>query len=550
MNPVEFRLSAKDLVGCRYRTVLDFLGADSSETTATGVRRKQHRVEHARQVIGELAVGQSVLEVLADDVELQFLATLEAIASGAPLISGAVLLGNGQQSHPDLLVRTDVGTGASTGVKYAPVFIVAHKVFDRRSEAVETPTLAVDTQRLGQSQPVPHYKLRVRPRHYDTVVAGQAHALLAEFGCAADVVGLIGFDASKAIFERAEAVHDIYATALRRTRHALAAVTDGLAPVPLGTFPVAPRKVRECRTCRHWARCEAELIAADDISLLVPGDKGADYRARGIQTLTALADDAAAGETAALARAWKLQVPALRKLDSVTSPRADVEIDIDMEAYLEHGCYLWGTFDGQTYRPFVTWGELGGRDEAANFAEFWAWLRERRAAAAAAGQSCLVYCYAAQGENHWLRSSARRFARWADELPGLPSVAEVEEFIGSEQWVDMFRVVKKQLVGPHGLSLKTVAPIAGFQWRDTNPDGEASLEWYRQATDGGGVGMASVAGDSGVEAAPSPQPGFRTRLLEYNEDDCRSTAVLRSWLDGGGAQLLPTVAQCLPRGER
>ncbi|WP_018025009.1 TM0106 family RecB-like putative nuclease [Corynebacterium ulceribovis] len=519
----DFRLSAKDLVGCRYRTVLDYLGEDLDLRSEVGGRRHQHRAEHTQKVVRNISALQPVTQVLIDDNQDEvdhFLATLEAIASGAPLIAGGLLLGSGQQSQPELLVRTDGGTGSSPGVTYAPVFIVAHKIFDRRTVAAESGPLAVDTLRLGLSTPVPHPKLRTKPRHFDSVIAGQAHALLSELGCAADMVGLIGFDDSKAVFESATAVRDVYATALRRTRHALAAARGELAPVPMGTYPVAPRKVRECRTCRHWQRCEAELAAADDISLLVPGDRGAEFRARGISTLTALADDPAAGEMAALARAWKLQLPALRKRDAVTAPRADVEIDIDMEAYLEHGCYLWGTFDGQQYRPFVTWGELGGREEAENFAAFWQWLSARRADAAAAGQTCLVYCYAAQGENHWLRTSARRFAQWSDELPGLPTLAEIEEFIASDQWVDMFRVVKKQLVGPYGLSLKTVAPIAGFQWRDAEPDGEASLEWYRR--------------------------GLRTRLLEYNEDDCRSTAVLRQWLDGGGAQLLPTVAQCSP----
>lgn len=522
----DFRLSAKDLVGCRYRTVLDYLGEDLDLTSQVGGRRHQHRAEHTRQVVQSLSAHQQVTQVLVDEAEYRFLATLEAMAAGSPLIAGGLLLGDGQQSEPDLLIRTDGGTGASPGVTYAPVFIVAHKIFDRRTVAAESGPLAVDTHRLGRSHPVPHPKLRTKPRHFDSVIAGQAHALLSDLACADTMVGLIGFDDSITIFESADAVRDIYVTALRRTRHALAAARGELAPVPMGTYPVAPRKVRECRTCRHWPRCEAELVAADDISLLVPGDRGADYRARGITTLTALAADPAAGEMAALARAWKLQLPALRKRDVVTAPRADVEIDIDMEAYLEHGCYLWGTFDGQQYRPFVTWGELGGREEAANFAAFWQWLSARRADAAAAGHSCLVYCYAAQGENHWLRTSARRFAQWHAELPGLPTLAEVEEFIASDQWVDMFRVVKKQLVGPYGLSLKTVAPIAGFQWRDAEPDGEASLAWYRQAVAGG-----------------AEEPAFRRRLLEYNEDDCRSTAVLRQWLDGGGAQLLPTVAQ-------
>ena len=38
---------------------------------------------------------------------------------------------------------------------------------------------------------------------------------------------------------------------------------------------------------------------------------------------------------------------------------------------------------------------------------------------------------------------------------------EVEEFISSSEWVDMFAHVKRSFAGPFGLGLKVVAPEAG-----------------------------------------------------------------------------------------
>lgn len=181
------------------------------------------------------------------------------------------------------------------------------------------------------------------------------------------------------------------------------------------------------------------------------------------------------------------------------------------------------------YHPYATWEPLGGQAEAANFAAFWAHVRQLlgeertlrpRATAPrprpSAGQvgaeptpaDVRVYCYSNNGENHWLRSSARRFAG----MPGVPSEEEVEAFIRSSVWVDVFRYVREQLAGPEGLGLKTVAPVAGYHWAEAELGGEGSVAAYRRA-------LTEVS--------------ERSRLLRYNEDDCRATAAVRRWLSEG-----------------
>ena len=59
-------------------------------------------------------------------------------------------------------------------------------------------------------------------------------------------------------------------------------------------------------------------------------------------------------------------------------------------------------------------------------------------------------------------------------------------------------------------SIKTLAKHLGFKWRDQNPSGAASIEWYGRWIE-------------------TKDPAIKRRLLEYNEDDCRATRVL---LDG------------------
>ncbi|WP_460490880.1 TM0106 family RecB-like putative nuclease, partial [Corynebacterium nasicanis] len=267
-------------------------------------------------------------------------------------------------------------------------------------------------------------------------------------------------------------------------------------------LPSFPRRVKECASCRFWPLSEQELHAADDISLYLAGDRARTWREQGITTVAGLID-ADLGEPSRLARAWRDGVVLLAKVDEVQAPTADVEIDVDMEAYLDQGAYLWGAFDGREYHSFATWVPLGGEAEAANFARFWHWLMGQRDRAHAAGQSFAAYCWSNHGENHWLTMSARRFAG----MEGIPPEAEVAAFISSPEWIDVFRLVRAQLVGPGGLGLKVVAPEAGYTWEDGDFDGEESVNARRVAR--------------GTDAAALEA---RRRLLRYNEDDCRATA--------------------------
>ena len=179
-----------------------------------------------------------------------------------------------------------------------------------------------------------------------------------------------------------------------------------------------------------------------------------------------------------------------------------------MEAYLDQGAYLWGAFDGATYRAFATWEEVGGADHAAeeeNFTAFWTWLMGVRDTSHSEGKTFRAFCYAAGGENHWLISSAKRFSSISER--------EVRDFIASDEWIDVFPWVRRCLVGTEGLGLKVVAPVAGFEWADSDVDGERSVALRRHAR------LGDVAA--------------RDMLLRYNEDDCRATAAVRRFLVSG-----------------
>ena len=222
------------------------------------------------------------------------------------------------------------------------------------------------------------------------------------------------------------------------------------------------------------------------------------------------------------ARAALGDCPAYRSrgVDRVEVPRGDVEVDIDMENS-EEGVYLWGAlvtirsgWDGEPagYRGFRTWEPMTSQVEADLFADFWRWLSGLRRAVADAGLTFRAYCYNAAAENSQLRRIA------SDGV----LAGEVADFIGSDQWVDLYRVFDRQLVTGHSAGLKTVAALAGFSWQVADAGGDQSMVRYDEA----------VGASGGAEQA-------RDWLLAYNRNDTQATLALRDWLDDAASGCPP-----------
>ncbi len=277
---------------------------------------------------------------------------------------------------------------------------------------------------------------------------------------------------------------------------------------------------------------EARAAALDDprtpIEQLRPraGKQAAAIRSAGVSTageLLSFADPA----TAALggagfvhkailnARAVVGSEPVYRRPGAGTSevPRADLEIDIDMEN-TEDGVYLWGAFvtdradtglADEGYRPFDVWSELTAEAELANFERFWSWLTGLISRAEAEGFSVMAYCWHAGAENTQLRRIAESSADLA---------ASVEAFIGSSRWVDLEAVFKRSWMTGTGTSLKEIAPLAGFSWEVDDPGGAMSMVKHDDA----------AAGDAEAQRW----------LTDYNSGDVEATLAIREWLDREG----------------
>lgn len=544
-------LRPADIVGCRHRAVLRRAGvADKTgrwklssdwaqETEHVGNRLANSVRKHVilAQLPKEPRKGDrlvpSRIDISAGATAVED--TLEAIASGVRLIVGAHLETAEFAVRVDLLVRRDTGYGTDESLSYAPVMISGHSVARRVRATQQANCAAVDLPGLSLSPGVA-VPFRHRAVAVESHTLSMAWLILSQWGVAARDVGLVG---------RASGQEQ------RCYFFPGSALLPGLGVALSENVPTRPRRVKECAKCEFHNHCRAQLVERQDVSLLLPGDRAEQLRQQGIATLGELAK-AGRGELSALATAWQRGDVALRrslrswvadpelwgghpfvlptdgKLPMTDALAETVEIDVDMEAHPHRGTFLWGTFDGTAYRAFSDFSAPGnGGDAGLHVAQFWAWLMQRRRESERDGHSFRVWVYSAQGENYWLRHYARLHGGQVyepregvspdTERLVMPTLEEVEAFINSAQWCDLFRIVKAALAGTGSLGLKTVAPLAGFHFSQDGVDGRAAIDLYEHAI------------------GPDRQAASQARrtLERYNADDCVATSRVRAWLRAG-----------------
>jgi RNase_H superfamily len=266
----------------------------------------------------------------------------------------------------------------------------------------------------------------------------------------------------------------------------------------------------------------ADLVRGKALALLASEGIATAADLRGLCALTASYSGAGLGALPThidLARVALGPDPVYRKrgVTKVVVTRADVEVDVDMEN-TELGCYLWGSYVAdrsntglaQTgYRAFVTWEPITPEVEAENSLRFWRWLMEIRQECCDVGITFAAYCFNASAENTYLR----RLGIVEQAL-----AAEIEGFVGSGDWVDLLKAWDSQLITGGSSSLKTVAPLAGFQWDVEDAGGGESMIKHDLA----------VRGDNAA----------RDWLLAYNRGDVEATLAVREWM---ASTVLPNV---------
>jgi predicted RecB family nuclease len=272
---------------------------------------------------------------------------------------------------------------------------------------------------------------------------------------------------------------------------------------------------------------DAQIFAENgDISGVSPAV--AAYAGSGVRNLPASILQARASVAGRVARS--------PGVDVVDLFRADVEVDFDLEnsdgPVREHAdgehpggplVYLWGTRTvtrrvkrgGEmvtTVKPkqFSDFSDTAyGECEA--FAGFWDFMVSSRKAAHTAGKTWRAYHYTAH-ELGWIRKLAARYAG----TDGIPTLDEVDDFLGSGDVVDLYAVLSTQLIWPTRThSIKDLAKWSRFSWRASDAGGDNSMLWFVKAANGRTI---------------AERKDFTRKVLHYNIDDVAAQHHLRDWI--------------------
>ncbi len=410
-------------------------------------------------------------------------ATIRAMAERVPLIYGGRIEANGKVGEPDLLELAADG--------YKPGDIKSGNGLEDMEEG---------DGRLKRS-----YGIQLA--HYVAILRDMG-ALSQELPYIWDGRGeVVAYDLDQKLGPKSPSIAELYIATLG----AFSEQTEGQIEPP-------PALSSKCKLC-HWrSTCGEKISEASDLSLVpMLGRTLRDTLLSELRTLDDLAnanlDDFISGKKTAFKgvgpdRLRLFQERARLLLDKNARPYLkqpialpalereiffDIEVDPMRDIVYLHG-FVERSQGGQTFHAFFA----DQADPASEEAVFQAAVAYLRASAPAA-----VYYYS--------KYERTQYRRLAAKYPGVISLEEVNALFENAAWVDLLDVVRSGTEWPtNDHSIKTLAKYLGFKWRDTDPSGAASIEWYDRYV---------TTGDAEI----------RRRILEYNEDDCVATAVL---LDG------------------
>jgi predicted RecB family nuclease len=471
-----------DLTSCAHRVHLDLFGDRSRREKASAFVEmlwREGALHEARQLASPPPGTADLREAPA---HLRQELTAAAMAAGAPLILGAEIATDGLLARPDLLRRE--------GRDYVPGDIKAGVAVDAKG----------------------------RPKHaYANQVALAADILIRSGALS----GRRGFVVDRS---GAEVAYDLDTPLGVRSGSAWSAYEAALglaSAIVSGQAATRPAACAACKLCVWRGHCREALVAGDDVTLvphLGPRMRAAfEPHAR---TVAELASLPIGGDSEVVVkgigrerlarfrdRARLLSSPGASAYARSVLPLARAErelfLDIEVDPFGDR-TYLHGILERTRSGP--------GRETE----RFHAHLmtddgegEERRAFSDAfkqltADPDARIY--------YWSPYERTLYRALQARYPDVCSADEVEALFGRPETIDLLNdIVNPMTDWPlHDHSIKTIAKHLGFRWRDAEPSGAASIEWYRRWL---------ASGDEAI----------RRRIVEYNEDDCIATRVV---LDG------------------
>jgi len=537
------------VVDCAHREINDRDSSLSPELHAEKTEDqalREHEGIHFEYIVRtELASLHNVVDLgLINDYKERSEATLRAIKRGDLIIVGAALpSADGRSGAPDILLRGPAKNGGA--YSYFPVDIKNHKPLEGKSRA--TKQIVSTFQDLTKEKA---FEIEVgpgKPNSSDSLILAHYWRLLESLGYMPDgepFGAIIGSDKKLVWRSLAEPLRD-YDTQFAVRLAALMALIDQKPP---HTRPIW--NPSWCENCNWQDHCKEKLLAEQHVSLI----KGVSYtravaldsvKPAPIRTWADLANTSAADLEIkgwpnpqveidhARARLSGTNIPFTpREVGDFSVPRADVEIDFDMEsigkseANSRPDCvYLWGTLTkirNESVRKLLTNPNEGfhgfsifekNEAESDALASFWAWVQDWITKSRVHDFSLKFYCYRESAEHNAMKEVSKR----SDGKEGVPSIEEIDGFKKSEFWLDIEDYVKRLIWSTENQKLKTVGKIAGAKWEE-GANGALSTAWFDAWT---------------RSTDPAERESLKKQLLEYNKNDVEATLILRDWINDG-----------------
>jgi len=477
-----------DLIHCPHRPTMDVHTdiAIRDETSAFVKLLWEKGVLHEKEIIQRLEIP--FLDLSEVPIEERETLTTEAMTNGEELIYSGRISADDLLGEPDLLRKKDNGYIAG----------------DIKSGA----GLEGTSEDLGKPK-----------KHYGVQVALYT-----------DILEKKGISAGREAFiwdlKGKEIIYDLDMALGPKTPTTLWDVYQGsLATarrIIIASNVTLPAYSSKCKMCHWYTTCQESLRKTDDLTLISElGRSKRDIMIDEIPSISHLVEcnieDHISGKKTNFPgigidtlKKFQRRAVLLKEKNSkpviiadLSFPKSDKELffDIEVDPFNDF-CYLHGfvtrTNKDHTTEEYIHYysDSLEPEEEKRIFSEAYTFIRDQN--------PCVIYYYSKYERTIWRKLQ--------EKYPDICTPEEVEAIFNPEIAIDLYYdVVRPKTEWPtHDYSLKTLASYLGFQWRDVEPSGAASIEWFQRFIE-------------------TNDPNIKKRILQYNEDDCRATLVL---LDG------------------
>lgn len=189
--------------------------------------------------------------------------------------------------------------------------------------------------------------------------------------------------------------------------------------------------------------------------------------------------------------------------EPIIFPKVSYELYFDIESDpTQDFVYLHGVYehhgDQERFIDFTA-TEITEEAEKTTWAKFWEYIDSLPQ------DDFAVYYYSAYEKT--------AYKHLQKKYPDVISAEKVEEFFDNPNVIDLYKIILSKTDWPVGsYSIKAIAVHLGFKWRDETPSGALSIQWFN-------------------EFVESKDEKILKRILEYNEDDCIATMVMKDGIE-------------------